>query len=165
VSPGTPGAIAPDFDVRLLDGGYQELRDLVQPGGGIVVFFKTECETSELLLTHIGPLAQALAREERVFVAIAQNPAAEVRAYLESHSLAFPIACEAPPYPASRAYGIVTVPTLIMIDGAGRIAERLEGFVKSEILALGPAAEQALALGDIPPVLERPDELPELKPG
>jgi hypothetical protein len=54
---------------------------------------------------------------------------------------------------------------LIVIDGAGRIAERAEGFIKSEILALGPAAEQALALGDIPPVLDRPDELPELKPG
>jgi peroxiredoxin len=160
-----PGALAPDFDVRLLEGGYQELRDLVQPGGGIVVFFKTECETSALLLEHIGPLAEALAREDRVFFALAQNPADEVRAFREQHRVAFPLACEDPPYPASRAYAVVTVPTLIVIDGAGRIAERVEGFIKSEVLALGPAVEQALALGDIPPVLDRPDELPELKPG
>jgi len=162
---GLPGAVAPDFDVRLLEGGYQELRDVVQPGGGIVIFFKTECETSALLLERIGPLARALESEERVFLAVAQNPAAEARAFREQHRIAFPLACEEPPYPASRAYGVVTVPTLIVIDGTGRIAERVEGFVKSEVLALGPAVEQALALGDIPPVLDRPDELPELKPG
>jgi peroxiredoxin len=165
VNPVAPGAVAPDFDVRVLGGGYRELRDLVHPGGGIVVFFKTECETSALLLSRIGPLADALAREERVFLAVAQNGEAEVRAFLEERPLRFPIACENPPYPASRAYAVITVPTLFVIDGAGRIAERVEGFVKSEVLALGPAAEQALALGDIPPVLERPDELPELKPG
>ena len=165
MNPVAPGAIAPDFDVRVLGGGYRELRDLVHPGGGIVVFFKTECETSALLLSRIGPLAGALAREERVFLAVAQNTEGEVRAFLEERPLRFPIACENPPYPASRAYAVVTVPTLFVIDGAGRIAERVEGFVKSEVLALGPAAEQALALGDVPPVLERPDELPDLKPG
>lgn len=162
---GLPGAVAPDFDVRSPEGDYHELRDVVQPGGGIVIFFKTECETSALLLEHIGPLATALAREERVFLALAQNPPDEVRAFRERHRIAFPIACEDPPYPASRAYAVTTVPTLIVIDGAGQIAERVEGFVKSEVLALGPAVEQALALGDVPPVLDRPEELPELKPG
>lgn len=160
-----PGALAPDFDVRLLDGDYRELRDLVHPGGGIVVFFKTECETSALLLRHIGPLADSLAREERVFLAVAQNDEAEVRAFRDQHRIAFPLACERPPYAASLAYGVRTVPTLIVIDGTGRIAERTEGFLKSEILALGPAVEQALALGDIPPVLDRPAEMPELRPG
>lgn len=163
--PATPGAVAPDFDVRLLEGGYRELRDLVHPGGGIVVFFKTECGTSALLLERIGPLAAALEREERVFLAVAQDGEAEARAFGEAHQIRFPIAVEAPPYAASRAYGVTTVPTLVVIDGAGRVAERIEGFVKSEVLALGPAVEQALALGDVPPVLDRPDELPEWKPG
>jgi len=160
-----PGAVAPDFDVRLLTGDYRELRDLVHPGGGIVIFFKTECATSALLLQHIGPLADALAAEERVFVAVAQNMPEEARAFRDEHRLRFEVAAEPEPYRASRAYGIVTVPTLIVVDGAGRIAERVEGFVKSEILALGPAVEQALALGDVPPVLEGFDALPELKPG
>jgi peroxiredoxin len=160
-----PGAVAPDFDFPLLGGGYQELRDLVHPGGGIVVFFKTECATSALLLSHIGPLAQALQSEERVFLAVAQNGEEEARQFRDEHLLQFPIACEKSPYPASRAYDVQTVPTLFVIDGAGRIAERVEGFLKSEVLALGPAVEQALALGDIPPVLENADELPDIRPG
>lgn len=165
VGTAAPGSMAPDFDLPGLGGGYHELRDVVHPGGGIVVFFKTECPTSALLLSHIGPLADAVEKEERLFLAVAQNSEEEARKFQGEHGLRFPIACDQPPYAASRAYAVLTVPTLFVIDGAGRIAERVEGFVKSEVLALGPAVEQALALGDIPPVLERLDELPELKPG
>jgi peroxiredoxin len=160
-----PGAKAPDFDLPLEGGGYQELRDIVHPGGGIVVFFKTECETSVMLLSHIGPLARALEAEDRLFLAVAQNEASEVAALRKERGLAFPIALERPPYSASTAYGVSTVPTMFVIDGARVIAERVEGFLKSEVLALGAAVEQALALGDVPPVLDRPDELPELRPG
>jgi peroxiredoxin len=160
-----PGAKAPDFDLPLEGGGYRELRDVVHPGGGIVVFFKTECETSVMLLSHIGPLARALESEDRLFLAVAQNEAQEVAELRKEHGLAFPIALEKQPYSASSAYDVRTVPTLFVIDGAGVVAERVEGFVKSEVLALGVAVEQALALGDVPPVLDRPDELPGLRPG
>ena len=57
------------------------------------------------------------------------------------------------------------VPALFVIDGTGLIAERIEGFIKSEYMALGDALEQALALGSAPPVLDRPEELPQLRPG
>ena len=69
------------------------------------------------------------------------------------------------PYHASADYGIRSVPPLFVIDGAGVIAERIEGFMKREYIALGAAVEQALALGDIPPILERAEDLPEFKPG
>lgn len=160
-----PGAAAPDFDLPVLGGSYRELRDLVHPGGGILIFFKTTCSTSTLLLTHIGPLADALAAEEREFLAVGQGTEEELASYRDQHALRFPIACDKEPYRASRAYAVTTVPTLFVIDGAGRIAERVEGFLKSEVLALGPAVEQALALGDVPPVLERADEMPDAKPG
>jgi hypothetical protein len=75
------------------------------------------------------------------------------------------MAWQAAPYPASRAYEIVTVPALFVVDGAGAIAERVEGFLKSEYEALGEALEQALALGSAPPVLDRPEELPQVRPG
>jgi hypothetical protein len=41
----------------------------------------------------------------------------------------------------------------------------VEGFLKSEYEALGEALEQALALGSAPPVLDRPEELPQVRPG
>lgn len=160
-----PGSRAPDFNLPLIGGGYRGLRDLLDPGGGVLVFFKEDCSASELVVSNLGPLAAALAREDRFFLAIEEDSEETSRAFRDRHGLTFPIAWQAPPYPASKAYEIVTVPALFVVDGTGAIAERVEGFIKSEYLALGAAIEQALALGNAPPVLHRPEDLPQLRPG
>ena len=162
---GAPGTLAPDFDLPIAGGGYRGLRDLVDPGGGILVFFKDSCDASRLVLPHLNALARALEREDRLFLAIAQEDEAVTRAFREELGLAFAVASESPPFDASVEYGVMNVPTLFVIDGAGVIAERVVGFVKAEYLALGPAIEQALALGDVPPVLDSPETMPDLKPG
>jgi len=159
------GATAPDFNLPLIGGGYRGLRDLLEPGGGVLIFFKEDCPASELVVSRLGPLARALQHEDRFFLAIAEDPEESTRAFRDRHGLTFPMAWQAAPYPASRAYEIVTVPALFVVDGAGAIAERVEGFIKSEYEALGEALEQALALGSAPPVLERPEDLPLLRPG
>jgi len=129
------------------------------------VFAKDGCPTSGLVVTRLAPLEAALNREGRPLLAVFQGDDAGAAAFRDAYGLAMPVACDAAPHEASRAYGITTVPTLLVVDGAGVIAERLEGFVKSEYLALGASLEQALALGDIPPVLERPEDLPAAQPG
>jgi len=159
------GARAPDFNLPLVGGGYRGLRDLLDPGGGVLVFFKEDCPTSELVVPRLMPLAKALQDEDRFFLAIAEDEEETARAFRERHGLTFPMAWQAPPYHASRAYQIATVPALFAVDGTGVIAERVEGFIKSEYIALGEALEQALALGSAPPVLDRPEELPQLRPG
>ncbi len=161
----TPGARAPAFDLPLIGGGYRGLDDLLEPGGGVLVFFKYDCPTSELVVPRLGPLAKALERENRFFLAIAEDPEETARMFRDRHGLKFPIAWQAAPYAASKAYELATVPALFVVDGAGAIAERVEGFVKSEYEALGDSIEQALALGSAPPVLERPEDLPQLRPG
>lgn len=162
---GSVGELAPDFGLPVLSGGFRSLPDVVEPGGGVLVFFKTDCSTSAQVVPRLKPLAGALAREERLFLAVAQDDPATARAFAQEYGIQFAVATESDPYAVSRDYGIVTVPTLLVIDGAGVVAERLEGFVKSEYLALGAAVEQALALGDAPEILERHDELPGAKPG
>jgi len=160
-----PGTPAPDFHVALVGGGFRGLADIVEPGGGILLFVKADCETSRLIASRLGPLAGALEREARLFLTLAQEDEIGAGAFRQSYGAPGTLAWENAPYGASGDYEIVTVPTLLVIDGAGVIAERVEGFVKREYLALGEAIEQALALGDVPPVLERAEELPEIKPG
>ncbi|HYQ96468.1 MAG TPA: redoxin domain-containing protein [Candidatus Eisenbacteria bacterium] len=156
---------APDFNLPLVGGGYRSLHDLLDPGGGILVFFKEECATSEMVVSRLGSLAKALEREDRFFLAIAEDDEETARAFRDKHKLVFPLAWQSAPYHASRAYRITTVPTVFVVDGTGIIAERVEGFIKSEYEALGEAVEQALALGSAPPVLERSEEMPALRPG
>jgi peroxiredoxin len=160
-----PGARAPDFNLPLVGGGYRGLRDLLEPGGGVLVFFKEDCPASELVVPRLAPLAAALEMEERFFLAIAEDLEETALAFRERHGIRFPIAWQAAPYATSAAYAITTVPALFVIDGTGIIAERVEGFIKSEYLALGAGIEQALAMGAAPPILHRPEDLPQLRPG
>jgi thiol-disulfide isomerase/thioredoxin len=160
-----PGDAAPPFDLALPGGGFRSLADILEPGGGILVFFKSDCETSRLIVPRLGPLARALEAEGMLFLAVAQEGEDEALGFQSELGVPGTLAWEGAPYPVSTQYDVRSVPTLFVIDGAGVIAERLEGFVKREYLALGAAVEQALALGDVPPVLERPEELPERKPG
>lgn len=160
-----PGDPAPRFDVALVGGGFRSLPDIVEAGGGIVVFFKSDCETSRLIVPRLGPLARALAAEGMLFLVIAQEGEASARTFQAERGVPGSLAWEDAPYHASADYDVRSVPTLFVIDGAGVIAERIEGFMKREYIALGAAVEQALALGDIPPVLEHAEDLPEFKPG
>jgi len=160
-----PGDPAPPLDVALVGGGFRGLPDIVEPGGGIVLFFKSDCETSRLVVPRLGPLARALDAEGRLFLAVAQEDESGAKAFREALGVPGTLGRDAAPYGTSAGYDVQSVPTLFVIDGAGVIAERVEGFVKREYLALGEAIEQALALGDVPPVLERAEDLPEFKPG
>jgi hypothetical protein len=162
---GAPGSPAPDFSVELVGGGFRHLSDIVEPGGGIVLFVKADCDASRLVASRLRPLAGALEKEERLFLTVVQEVEEDARAFRETNGAAGTLAWEGAPFGVSAAYAVETVPTLLVIDGAGVVAERVEGFVKREYLALGEAIEQALALGDVPPMLERPEELPEIKPG
>jgi hypothetical protein len=160
-----PGDPAPAFDLPLVGGGFRSIHDLVNPGGGVLLFLKDQCPTSELVAVHIAPLARALEREERLFLAVLQEDEDAAREFQAGHALPYAVAYESSPYGVSRDYAIEVVPTLLVVDGAGVVAERLVGFVKSDYLGLGPAVEAALALGGVPPMLDREEELPEVKPG
>jgi peroxiredoxin len=159
------GARAPEFDLPLLGAGRVRLRDIVDRGGGVLVFFKSDCPTSALVVPELAGLAHALAAERRAFVAIAQDSDEAAIAFRDGRRLDVPVAVEAAPYEVSRAYGIEFVPTVVVVDGAGRLAGRLEGFVKSEYIASSTAIARALSLGAPPPVLDHPEALPAVRPG
>ena len=160
-----PGARAPAFRLPLAGGGERGLADILRAGGGVLLFFKQGCTASGLVLSRLAPLAGALQGEGRPLLVVAQETGEVARALHAAGGPAYPLAWEDAPYRVSSAYGIETVPTLLVIDGSGRVAARLTGFVKSEYLALGGLLERELALGRTPPVLDRPEELPAVQPG
>jgi len=159
------GARAPDFDVPLVGGGRIVRDDLVRAGGGVLLFVKGDCPASELVASRVWPLVRALARGDRPFLAVFQGEEGAARDFRAALGVSLPLAHEAAPFAVSRAYEVNVVPTLFVLDGAGSIAGRLEGFHRSEYIALGASLQRALALGGQPPVLDRPEELPEVRPG
>jgi peroxiredoxin len=97
-------------------------------------------------------------------VGIGQDPAERLGAFADEHGMAFPSASDPPPYPASRAYRVETVPTLFVIDARGTVVETVESWDR------GGYNRASRILGDLAglayhEVSEEGDGLPAFRPG
>jgi hypothetical protein len=159
-SHGAPGPHAPALAVRGIDGPVG-VGDLTAGGGALLLFVSEECPTSALALRRLGPLCLAWQAAGLTPAAVFEDPlevAVRVARRLGWGGL---VASQDPPYDTSRAYGLVSVPTAVLIDGAGRIAGTVTGWDQPALAGLlGRAGELLQA------ALPGPDPAePLLKPG
>jgi AhpC/TSA family len=123
-------------------------------------FYKVTCPTCALA-------APRMAGFERAFpgrvIGIGQDPADALSAFTLEHEMGIGSIEDAPPYPISDAYGIVSVPTLFLVDerrvlesvgawdrdGFNRVAATLADLVGAEPITISSAG----------------DGLPDFKPG
>jgi hypothetical protein len=152
---------APALSVQSIDPRYSSVPDLTSNGPALFLFVAEECPTSALALRRLGPLGDAWAGAGLCTAAIFEDPlevAARVARRLgwNQHVLA-----EDPPYETSRAYGLVSVPTAVLVDRAGLIVDRVVGWDQPALAALlGRAAELTGTMLGVPGVSE-----PLRKPG
>ena len=95
-------------------------------------------------------------------IAVSQDELASARPWLDRYGLAAPVALEGESYPASNAFNLVTVPTLVLIDGAGTIAAVQEGWSSKGYDELAAKAAQLVGVA---PVAIAPAQGPVFKPG
>jgi peroxiredoxin len=158
VGPGDPAAAA---ELPCLGGGTVEL-----PGGApltLLVFYKASCPTCRWAL----PFVQALHERAHGLTVVgiaSEDDVDEAAAFAAELGLTFPIGLESAPWEVSAAYGLTTVPTLFLIDGAGRVKRVSPGFAKEDFLA---AAAEAAALHGGAPADPFPEgaAVPEFRPG
>jgi peroxiredoxin len=129
-------------------------------GPQALFFFKVSCPTCPIAAPAVELLRKAYPGLE--VIAVSQDEPASTRAWLDKHGLAAPVALEGESYPASNAFGLVTVPTLVLVDGAGRIASVLEGWSRKGFDEL---ASKAAQLVGVPPVAIAPVPGPVFQPG
>ena len=132
-------------------------------GGGPVglFFFKVTCPTCQLAAPTMGAFERAY--PGRV-VGIGQDPQDVLDAFGELHGMAIRSLEDPPPYDVSNAYGIVSVPTLIVVGDDGTVLETVGAWDRE---GFNRASERiAAALGvDAVTVSEPSDGLPSFKPG
>jgi len=124
-------------------------------------FYKVTCPTCQLA-------APTMAAFERAYpgrvVGIGQDPPDLLDAFSDQYGMAIRSVEDRPPYDVSNAYGIVSVPTLIVVADDGTVLESVgawdrEGFNRaSERIAQALGVEAAV-------VSESSDGLPSFKPG
>src|SRR3954470_13792641 len=98
------------FRLPALDAAAVGLDELLGGGPTLLVFAESDCPTCALTLRRLGA---AGARVTTVFedpLPVAARTAR--RLGLDGHVLSEP-----PPYATSRAYGVETVPTTVLLDG------------------------------------------------
>jgi AhpC/TSA family len=105
-----------------------------------------------------APKVQALADAGVRVVAVGEDPPPLIESYADEYGQKVPTLTEAPPYPASEAFGIDTVPTLFLVDEDGTVRDAVVSWDRDGWNRLAEAA-------GAPPVSDEGDGLPPFRPG
>jgi peroxiredoxin len=130
------GTQAPGFRLIGLDGSTRSLEDVLAGGPALLAFFKISCPVCQLTAPYLERLS---ANNGIQVIGISQDDAAATRGFLERFGVTFPtlldLASEG--YPASNAYGLVSVPSMFYVERDGIIAQSFNGFSKRDFLEIG----------------------------
>lgn len=138
----------PPFVLTDLDGRARRSDELLGGGPRLLVFVEHECPTSVATLRAIGSTSASV-------VVISEGPLEAARDLRARTGLddRVPVLVETAPYPVSTAYGLRTVPTLVLVDASREEVDRCEGLdrpvVSSMLQECG--ADVAALDADLPP--------------
>jgi peroxiredoxin len=157
------GAQAPVFLLHALDGATIRYPDDAAERPTLLIFFETDCPTCRLVFPYVQRLAELCSADAVNVIGISQDNEAATRAFVEELRVSFSVALDRGLH-VSRQYDPQAVPTLFLLDRAGRIVQTQSAFDKEELNAL--AAGLLTLLGREPAVLaEAYDGAPPRKPG
>ena len=130
-------------------------------GPVVLFFFKVTCPTCQLA-------APTMAAFERGYpgrvVGIGQDPQDVLDAFGEVHGMGMRSIEDRPPYDVSNRYGIVSVPTLIVVGDDGRVVESIGAWGREGFNRASERIARALGVDPVPISVEG-DGLPSFKPG
>jgi len=130
-------------------------------GPHALVFYKVTCPTCQVAAPAYDRLAAAFGG---AVLGIGQDPADRLAAFGREFGGSFPSEPDLAPYPVSNAYAIEHVPTLVVVDDEGRVADVVESWDRDG--ANRASSTLATLLGREPvPVSEPGDGLPDFRPG
>jgi hypothetical protein len=130
-------------------------------GPHALVFYKVTCGTTKLAGPPLSRLGDAY---PGAVVGVGQDPPDALAAFAQTYAWRFPQVPDLVPYTASDAYGIVSAPTVVVVDGEGRVADVVESWDRDGV---NRASATLAALLDAEPAIvsEPGDGLPDFKPG
>jgi peroxiredoxin len=159
------GTAAPEVVLPLLEGGEFRLSEERKRGPVLLAFFKVSCPVCQMSLPYIERIFQGTHGRGMAIVGVSQDSAANTKVFAEKFGITFPIALDdTERYPVSNAYGLTNVPTLFLVDEAGKIELSSVGWSRPDVQHLvGIAAARSKAPKF---VVFRPDEqVPDFKGG
>ena len=126
--------MAPEFELPAFGGGTGGLQ-YSQEKTSVLTFYKFSCPTCQLALPFLQKIFEAYGDAFNI-LAIAQDDREKTEGFRREYRIQLPTLLDLPPYPVSRAYELVSVPTIFLIDPEGGILFSGAGFSKEELLNL-----------------------------
>jgi peroxiredoxin len=122
-----PGAQAPELQLGLASG--ETARVGASGQAQLLFFFNVECPTSPLAAEAVERLRECYGQLGKLeVIAVSQDEPVGTEHWVERHRLQARVALEGSEYPASRAFGLVVVPSSVLLDGGGRVLAVQEGW-------------------------------------
>jgi peroxiredoxin len=152
---------APSFALQSTTGGAVGLDDLVAGGPALLVFASEECPTCALALRRLAPVVAPL-RDAGVGLAVVFEDPLDVAARVAREArFTGTVLAEPAPYDTSRAYGLESLPTTVLLDADAAVAATVVGWDARGLEAL--VARACGAVGADPPEITTAP--PAAKPG
>ncbi len=149
------GPAAPS--TRFLDpsGKPLSLGDLLASSGGLpllLAFFKVSCPTCQLTWPYVQRLHTLWGGKAVRVAGVCQNTAAEGKAYYRDYGKAsFDLFVDPEPgFVASNAFGVETVPHLVLVAPDGKVRKTLTGWSRREMEALSRELAEGAGLAPKP---------------
>jgi thiol-disulfide isomerase/thioredoxin len=126
-----------------------------------LVFYKVTCPVCQMAAPKVDAMARAY--PGRV-VGVGQDPSDELERFDREFGMDVPAVPDLPPYDMSNAFGIETVPTLVVIDSAGDVVDAVVSWDRAGFNRA--SARLARLLGVEPAMVsDSSDGLPAFRPG
>jgi peroxiredoxin len=157
-----PRTRAPSFALPSTTGGSVALDDLVASGPALLVFASEECPTCALALRRLSPIVAPLDEAGVRLAVVFEDPLDVAARVARDARFKATVLAEPAPYETSRAYGLESLPTTVLLDRDAAVAGTVVGWDADALADLVGRACAAAGAGDAP-VITR--ERPRRKPG
>ncbi len=148
-----PGDLAPSFT---LDDAFtaEPVSDPWKDGPVVLAFFKVTCPVCQLTAPKVQALADAGVR----VIGIGEDPPRALADYARRFGQKVPTLTEPPPYRVSDAFGLTTVPSLVLVGEDGAVVDAVGAWDREKWNALAVRAGGG-------PISRDSDGLPPFRPG
>jgi len=157
------GDQAPNFSLVRLDGTSWHYQGAMRAQPVLMVFFETDCPTCHLTIPYLNRLAKVFQEEAVSIIGISQDGAELTRELVERMQVKFPVVLDTD-LNVSRLYSPLAVPTLLLLDRAGKVIRTQIGFDKEALNDIAAAMSEAAGRAPMT-IAARGDGAPATKPG
>jgi AhpC/TSA family len=148
----------PDLSLPDLEGRPHPLAEAWSRGEALFLLGHRNCKTTRETLPYFDRIHRRAGDGHAVRLVL-QDDLETARTLTSTMGLAVPVRLEPDPYPLAESLRLVTVPTIFLVDRAGKIAHVTEAFNRAELEML------AGRMGVAGPLFTADDKAPAFKPG